>query len=83
MPVHLHVRLQYCWAQSKWNCADWGHIVFRDESRFQFCLDDNHRPVWRSLRQCGNSDLTSAHHIGSQRALWSGVPSSLIAGPLW
>ncbi|GFV43351.1 uncharacterized protein TNCV_1948641 [Trichonephila clavipes] len=29
------------------NQADWGHIVFSYESRFQLCPDDNRRCVWR------------------------------------
>ncbi|UYV64648.1 hypothetical protein LAZ67_3001488 [Cordylochernes scorpioides] len=31
------VRLQWCRERSTWNCADWGRIVYSDESRF-FCV---------------------------------------------
>ncbi|GFY02273.1 transposable element Tc1 transposase [Trichonephila clavipes] len=33
--------------QIGWNHDDWGRIVFRDESRFQLCPDDNQRRVRR------------------------------------
>jgi len=33
-PAHCWARLQWCMAQSGWNDADWGRIVFSDESRF-------------------------------------------------
>ncbi|UYV78283.1 hypothetical protein LAZ67_16000812 [Cordylochernes scorpioides] len=32
--VHRQVQLQWCRERSTWNCADWGRIVFSDESRF-------------------------------------------------
>ncbi|UYV79213.1 hypothetical protein LAZ67_17001537 [Cordylochernes scorpioides] len=33
--------------RSTWNCADWGRIVFSDESRFLLCPDDRRKRVWR------------------------------------
>ncbi|GFW99745.1 uncharacterized protein TNCV_3419751 [Trichonephila clavipes] len=46
-PAHCRGRLQWCLARSGWNHADWGRIVFSDESRFQLCPDDHRRRVWR------------------------------------
>ncbi|GFS60732.1 hypothetical protein TNCV_2001401 [Trichonephila clavipes] len=40
MPAHCRVILQLCLAQSGWNHADQGRIVFSDESHFQLCPDD-------------------------------------------
>ncbi|UYV65377.1 hypothetical protein LAZ67_3004126 [Cordylochernes scorpioides] len=46
-PVHRQVRLQWCRERSTWNCADWGRIVFSDESRFLLCPDNRRKRVWR------------------------------------
>ncbi|UYV63385.1 hypothetical protein LAZ67_2003918 [Cordylochernes scorpioides] len=46
-PVHRQVRLQWCRERSTWNCADWGRIVFSDESCFLLCPDDRRKRVWR------------------------------------
>ncbi|UYV81421.1 hypothetical protein LAZ67_20001149 [Cordylochernes scorpioides] len=43
-PVHRQVRLQGCRERSTWTCANWGRIVFSDESCFFLCPDDR---VWR------------------------------------
>ncbi|GFW06207.1 uncharacterized protein TNCV_36821 [Trichonephila clavipes] len=43
-----------------WNHADWGRIAFSDESRFQLCLDDHRRCVWRRPRQQADSAFTIA-----------------------
>ncbi|GFW37189.1 hypothetical protein TNCV_5020871 [Trichonephila clavipes] len=37
-PVYCVARLQCCLARLGWNHADWGRMVFRDESRFQLVL---------------------------------------------
>ncbi|GFV65892.1 HTH_Tnp_Tc3_2 domain-containing protein [Trichonephila clavipes] len=34
-PAHYRTRLEWCLARSGWNHADWGHLVFSDDSRFQ------------------------------------------------
>ena len=49
--VHRRVRLEWCRAQSKRNCVDWGRIVFSDAPRFQLCPDDNRRLVLRRSGQ--------------------------------
>ncbi|GFX31791.1 uncharacterized protein TNCV_171241 [Trichonephila clavipes] len=43
--AHCRARLQWCLAGSGWNHAEWGRIVFSDESRFQLCPDDSQRRV--------------------------------------
>ena len=82
-PAHCRARLQWCMARSGWNDADWGRIVFSDESRFQLCPDDHRRRVWRRTGQRGI--LLSLLHAtpALNKALWSGVPFPLTAGPLW
>ena len=46
-PVHHWVWLKWCHAWSTKNCADWGCIVFSDESCFQLYPEDNLRCVLR------------------------------------
>ncbi|UYV76653.1 SETMAR [Cordylochernes scorpioides] len=65
-PVHRQVRLQWCRERSTWNCADWGRIVFSDESRFLLCPDDRRKRVWRRPGQRVDPDLTVEHHTGPQ-----------------
>ncbi|GFT86992.1 uncharacterized protein TNCV_1257821 [Trichonephila clavipes] len=40
--VHLWPQQINCW-----NHADWGRIVFSEESRFQHSPEDNRRRAWR------------------------------------
>ncbi|UYV82240.1 hypothetical protein LAZ67_21001434 [Cordylochernes scorpioides] len=63
-PVHRQVRLQWCRERSPWNCADWGRIVFSDESRFLLCPDDRPKRVWRRPGQRVDPGLTVEHHTG-------------------
>ncbi|GFW79398.1 transposable element Tc1 transposase [Trichonephila clavipes] len=65
-PPHYRARLQWCLAQLGWNHADWGCIVFRDESRFQLCPDDHRRRVWRCPGQCADPAFTIARHTSPQ-----------------
>ncbi|UYV63751.1 hypothetical protein LAZ67_2005502 [Cordylochernes scorpioides] len=73
--VHRQVRLQWCREQSTWNCADWGRIVFSDESRFLLCPDDRRKRVWRRLGQRVNPGLTVEHHTGPQQGVmvWGAI----------
>ncbi|GFU70304.1 uncharacterized protein TNCV_2106431 [Trichonephila clavipes] len=47
MSVQCHTRLQWCLTRSGINPANWGRIVFSDESRFLLCSDDHRRRVLR------------------------------------
>ncbi|GFW54314.1 HTH_Tnp_Tc3_2 domain-containing protein [Trichonephila clavipes] len=69
-PAHCQTRLQWCLARSGWNHADWGRIVFSDESHFQLCPDDQGRCVWRRPGQRADSAFNTACHTGPQE-LWS------------
>ncbi|GFX70421.1 transposable element Tc1 transposase [Trichonephila clavipes] len=75
MPIHCQARLQWCLARSGWNQADWGHIVFSDESCFQLCPDDHRRRVWRRPGQCADPAFTIACHTGPQLGVivWGAV----------
>ncbi|GFX56889.1 transposable element Tc1 transposase [Trichonephila clavipes] len=66
-----------------WNHADWGRIVFNDESRLQLCPDDHRRRVWKCLGQCADPSFTIARHTGPQPGVmvW-GVISFDIRTPL-
>ncbi|UYV65536.1 hypothetical protein LAZ67_3004622 [Cordylochernes scorpioides] len=68
-PVHRQVRLQWCWERSTWNCADWGRIVFSDESHFLLCPDDRRKRVWRRPGQRVDPGLTVEHHTGPQQGV--------------
>ncbi|UYV84811.1 hypothetical protein LAZ67_X003588, partial [Cordylochernes scorpioides] len=89
-PVHRQVRLQWCRERSTWNCADWGRIVFSDESRFLLCPDDRRKRVWRCPGQRVDPGLTVEHHTGPQQGVmvWgaisfdSRIPLVVIPGTL-
>ncbi|UYV68433.1 hypothetical protein LAZ67_5004299, partial [Cordylochernes scorpioides] len=74
-PVHRQVRLQWCRERSTWNCADWGRIVFSDESRFLLCPDDRRKRVWRRPGQRVDPGLTVEHHTGLQKGVmvWGAI----------
>ncbi|GFV70168.1 transposable element Tc1 transposase [Trichonephila clavipes] len=59
-------RIAHHMAGSGWNHADWGPIVFSDESRFQLCPDDHPGRVWRSPRQRDDPVFTIAHPMDPQ-----------------
>ncbi|GFY11726.1 transposable element Tc1 transposase [Trichonephila clavipes] len=65
-PAHCRVRLQWCFARSCWNHADWGRIVFINESRFQLCPDDHRRRIWRRPGQRANPAFPIARHTSPQ-----------------
>ncbi|UYV84357.1 hypothetical protein LAZ67_X001927 [Cordylochernes scorpioides] len=58
-----------------WNCADWGRIVFSDESSFLLCPDDRCKRVWRRPGQRVDPSLTVEHHTGPQQGVmvWNGI----------
>ncbi|GFY00027.1 uncharacterized protein TNCV_1341251 [Trichonephila clavipes] len=66
MMVHCRARLEWCLDLSGWKHADWGRIMFSDESRFYLCLDDHRRRVWRRPGQRAKPAFTIAGHTGSQ-----------------
>ncbi|UYV83554.1 hypothetical protein LAZ67_23001451, partial [Cordylochernes scorpioides] len=74
-PVHRQVRLQWCRERSTWNCADWGRVVFSDESRFLLCPDDRRKRVWRRPGQRVDPGLTIEHHTGPQQGVmvWGAI----------
>ncbi|GFS57609.1 HTH_Tnp_Tc3_2 domain-containing protein [Trichonephila clavipes] len=59
-PAHCRARLQWCLLRSGCDQADWGRIVFSDESHFQLCLDNHRRRVWRRLGQRADPAFTIA-----------------------
>ncbi|GFV21301.1 uncharacterized protein TNCV_4888961 [Trichonephila clavipes] len=59
-PAHCPARLQWCLARSGLNHADWGRIVFSEESRFQLCFEDDRRRVWRRPGQHAELAITIA-----------------------
>ncbi|GFY00155.1 transposable element Tcb1 transposase [Trichonephila clavipes] len=46
-PVHRHLRLEWCCARENWTSAEWNHVVFSDEYRFNLSSDGNCVHVWR------------------------------------
>ncbi|UYV82953.1 B3GNT1 [Cordylochernes scorpioides] len=74
-PVHRQVRLQWCRERSTLNCADWGRIVFSDESRFLLCPDDRRKRVWRRPGQRVDPGPTVEHHTGPQQGVmvWGAI----------
>ncbi|GFW81326.1 HTH_Tnp_Tc3_2 domain-containing protein [Trichonephila clavipes] len=82
-PAHCVARLQWFLVRSGWNQADWGRIVFSDESCFQLCSDDNRRRAWRPAGQPADPAFTVIRHTGPNQESLSGVPFHLTAEPLW
>ncbi|GFY05178.1 transposable element Tc1 transposase [Trichonephila clavipes] len=58
-PLNRHYNR--CLARSGCNHADWGCVVFCDESRFQLCPDDHRRGIWRRPVQRTDPAFTIAH----------------------
>ncbi|GFX56454.1 transposable element Tc1 transposase [Trichonephila clavipes] len=52
--------------RSGWNHADWGCIVYKDDSRFQLCPGNHRRRVWRRPGQRVNHAFTVAHNSDPQ-----------------
>ncbi|GFW56873.1 transposable element Tc1 transposase [Trichonephila clavipes] len=69
IPAHCRARLQWCLARSGWNHADWGRIVFSDESHFPLCPDDHLRHVWRRPWQRADPAFTIVRSTGPQPRL--------------
>ncbi|GFV12727.1 hypothetical protein TNCV_1366971 [Trichonephila clavipes] len=46
---HCRAKLQWFSTLSGWNYADWGRIVFSNESHFQLCPDNHRSSVRRRL----------------------------------
>ncbi|GFX74798.1 transposable element Tcb2 transposase [Trichonephila clavipes] len=46
-PTHRRLRLEWCYERGNWTAAEWKHVVFSDESRFNLSSDDNRVRVWR------------------------------------
>ncbi|GFW23987.1 transposable element Tc1 transposase [Trichonephila clavipes] len=69
--------------EADWNHADWGPIVFSDESRFQLCPDDRRGRFWRNPGHRADPAFTIARHTGPQPGVivWSAI--FFTAGPLW
>ncbi|GFU00736.1 transposable element Tc1 transposase [Trichonephila clavipes] len=73
-PVRCRARLQWFMSLSGWNHADWGHIVFSDESRFHLCPDDHRRRVWRRPGWRADPAFTIVHPTGPQQeAMYPGL----------
>ena len=74
-PAHCRARLQWCMARSTWNDADWGRIVFSDESRFVMYPDDQRRRVWRHPGQRTVPAFTVARPTGPQHGImvWGAI----------
>ncbi|GFU59593.1 HTH_Tnp_Tc3_2 domain-containing protein [Trichonephila clavipes] len=73
--AHCQIRLQWCLTRSGWNHANWGRLVFSDESYFQLCPDDHRKRVWRHPGQQTDSAFTIARHTGPQTGVmvWGAI----------
>ncbi|GFX62351.1 transposable element Tc1 transposase [Trichonephila clavipes] len=63
-----------------WNHADWGRIVFSDESHFHLCPDNHRRRVWR---QRAEPAFTIVRHKGPQQRVMVWGAISFEVGSLW
>ncbi|GFW25812.1 zinc finger BED domain-containing protein 5 [Trichonephila clavipes] len=46
-PTHRCLCLEWCRARGNWTAAEWNHVVFSDQSRFNLSSGDNRVRVWR------------------------------------
>ncbi|GFX16271.1 transposable element Tcb2 transposase [Trichonephila clavipes] len=46
-PTHRRLHLEWCLSRGNWTAAEWNHVVFNDESRFNLSSDDNRVRVWK------------------------------------
>ena len=75
-PVQRRIRLKWCLARSTRNCADWGRMVFSDQSHSQLCPDDNCRRLLRCPGQWEWEPYqTIALHTGPQKdvMVWDAI----------
>ncbi|GFX91914.1 transposable element Tcb2 transposase [Trichonephila clavipes] len=61
-PEHLQLRLQWFQARSMWNVTDWQNVVFRDESRFVWGIENTRVWVWRRSGERYNSPHSVLRH---------------------
>ncbi|GFU95446.1 uncharacterized protein TNCV_4787811 [Trichonephila clavipes] len=45
--IHRRLRLEWCHARGNWTAAEWNHIVFSNESKFNLSSEDNRARLWR------------------------------------
>ncbi|GFU34556.1 transposable element Tc1 transposase [Trichonephila clavipes] len=62
-PAHCRARLQSYLARSGCSHADWGPIVFSDESRFQLCPEDHRGRVCRTSLVVIRGTLTAQQYV--------------------
>ncbi|GFW48054.1 transposable element Tcb2 transposase [Trichonephila clavipes] len=60
--THWGLHLEWCRAQGNWTTAEWSHVVFSDESRFNLGSDDNCVGVWRLHGERFNSAFALQRH---------------------
>ncbi|GFY15285.1 transposable element Tcb2 transposase [Trichonephila clavipes] len=60
--THRRRRLECCRARGNWTTAEWNHVVFSDESRFNLRSDDNRVRVWRPRGEHFNPAFVLQQH---------------------
>ncbi|GFU66812.1 transposable element Tcb2 transposase [Trichonephila clavipes] len=60
--THRHLRLQRCHARGNWTAAEWNHVVFSNESRFNLSSDGNRVRVWRPRGERINPAFSLQRH---------------------
>ncbi|GFT79064.1 transposable element Tcb2 transposase [Trichonephila clavipes] len=60
---HQLLRLEWCHALGNWTKAEWNHVVFSDESRFNISSDDNRVRVRRPRGERLNPAFALQRHI--------------------
>ncbi|GFV58117.1 transposable element Tcb2 transposase [Trichonephila clavipes] len=61
-PTHQRLRLEWCRARGNWIAAEWYHVVFSNESRFNLSIDENRVRVWRPHGEHLNPTFTLQRH---------------------
>ena len=77
-------RLKWCLSRRRWSVAQWGKIIWSDESRFTIFRSDGPHHVWRSVSERYNIEniTPSVKHGGGGIMVW-GCFSEKGLGPLF
>ncbi|GFT63472.1 transposable element Tcb2 transposase [Trichonephila clavipes] len=64
-PTRRRLPLEWCHVRGNWTAAEWNHVVFSDESRFNLSSDNNRVRVWRPRGERHNPVFALQRHTAS------------------
>ncbi|GFY21954.1 transposable element Tcb2 transposase [Trichonephila clavipes] len=82
-PTHRCLRLEWCHTRGNWIAAEWNHVIFSDESKFNLSSDDNRVRVGRPRGERLNPAFALQRHTTLTAGVMVWVPLPTIHGHLW